>query len=156
MTIDYSQPSILAALPVLGRSLTFRIAPYADPRSALRRLRDGFALDWGVIGVGEPVVRALGQEVEGLRVFPGLAGPACSVPSTQQGLWCFLRGQDRGALFDITEQIQSFLDEAFVLDDMMDTFSMPTAGTLPVTKMGRRTPGVTPRMTRLSSLPGTT
>lgn len=122
MTIDYSQPSILAALPVLGRSLTFRIAPYADPRSALRRLRDGFALDWGVIGVGEPVVRALGQEVEGLRVFPGLAGPACSVPSTQQGLWCFLRGQDRGALFDITEQIQSFLDEAFVLDDMMDTF----------------------------------
>ncbi|MHC9061496.1 Dyp-type peroxidase [Nitrospira sp. CMX1] len=122
MTIDYSQPSILAALPVLGRSLTFRIAPYADPRSALRRLRDGFALDWGVIGVGEPVARALGQEVEGLRVFPGLAGPACSVPSTQQGLWCFLRGQDRGGLVDVTEQIQSFLDEAFILDDIMDTF----------------------------------
>lgn len=122
MTSDYSQPGILAPLPVLGRSLTFRIAPDADPRSALKRLRDGFALDWGVIGVGEPVARALGQEVEGLRVFPGLAGPACSVPSTQQGLWCFLRGQDRGALFDLTEQIRSTLDEAFVLDDALDTF----------------------------------
>lgn len=122
MTINYFQPCILAALPVVGRSLTFRVAPDADLRSALKRLRGSFALDWGVIGVGEPVARALGQTVEGLRVFPGLAGPACSVPSTQQGLWCFLRGRDRGALFDLTQQICLSLDEAFVLDDTMDTF----------------------------------
>lgn len=122
MTIDLTQPGILEALPVLGRSLTFRMIPYADPRSGLKRLRDGFALDWGVLGIGEPVARALRQEVKGLRVFPGLAGPACSVPSTQQGLWCFLRGQNRGILFDLTERIRSLLGEAFVLDDAMDTF----------------------------------
>ena len=122
MTINCSQPCILAALPVVGRSLTFRVIPDTDPRSALKRLRDGLALDWGVIGMGEPVARALGQKVEGLRVLPGLAGPACSVPSTQQGLWCFLRGEDRGTLFDLTEQVRSLLGEAFALDDAMDTF----------------------------------
>ncbi len=122
MATNDPQPSILAAPPVVGRSLTFRMAQDVDPRSALRRLRDGFALDWGVIGVGEPVARALGQAVEGLRVFPALAGPACSVPSTQQGLWCFLRGQDRGALFDLTGQVRTLLDGAFVLDDALDTF----------------------------------
>jgi len=122
MTTNDSQPGILAAPPVVGRSLTFQVAPGADPRSALKRLREGFVLDWGVIGLGEPVVRALGHTVEGLRVFPALAGPACSVPSTQQGLWCFLRGQDRGALFDLTGKISALLDGAFILDDALDTF----------------------------------
>ncbi|ULA62824.1 MAG: Dyp-type peroxidase [Nitrospira sp.] len=122
MTINASQPSILAAPPPVGRSLTFQLMPDADPCSALTRLRDGFALDWGVIGIGEPVVRALGQTMEGLRVFPALAGPACSVPSTQQGLWCFLRGQDRGTLFDLTERVSTMLHGAFVLDDALDTF----------------------------------
>ena len=89
MTIDLTQPGIFEALPVLGRSLTFRMIPYADPRSGLKRLRD-FALDWGVLGIGEPVARALRQaRVKGLRVFPGLLGPACSVPSTQQGCGVF-------------------------------------------------------------------
>ena len=123
MEIDSSQPGILAAQPVVGRSVTFRMAPDADPRSTLQRLRDGFELDWGVMGVGEPVIRALGQAVAGLRVFPGLAGSGCSAPSTQQGLWFFLRGQARGALFDVTEKLRSFLGEAFVLDDAMDTFT---------------------------------
>lgn len=123
MKIDLSQPGVLAAPPVLGRCLTFRIAPDTDLRAALGNLRDGFAIDSGVVGVGEPVARALGREVAGLRAFPGLAGPGCSVPSTQQALWLFLRGQDRSALFDLTEQIRSFVEGAFVLDDAMDTFT---------------------------------
>lgn len=123
MTIDTSQPGILAGPPALGRSLTFRIAPDSDLPAALERLRDGFALDWGVVGLGEPVARALGRAVAGLRAFPGLAGPGYSVPSTQQALWVFLRGQERGALFDVTERIRSLVEGAFVLDDAMDTFA---------------------------------
>ncbi|HMS82191.1 MAG TPA: Dyp-type peroxidase [Nitrospira sp.] len=122
MTSDSSQPGILAVPMPVGRSVTFRVVPDADLRPALKRLRDGFMLDWGVIGIGEPVVRALGKSVEGLRVFPSLAGASCSIPSTQQGLWCFLRGQDRGALFDRTERIRIMLDGAFMLDDALDTF----------------------------------
>ena len=104
MTIDLTWPGILEALPVLGRSLTFRMIPYADPFRIEAAAR-GFALDWGVLGIGEPVARALRQEVKGLRVFPGLAGPACSVPSTQQGLWCFFEDRTVEYSSDLTERI---------------------------------------------------
>lgn len=122
MKIDASQPGILAAPSVLGRSLTFRMIPDTNFRAALQRLAKGFDTNWSVAGVGEPVVRALGKEVAGLRAFPGLAGPGCNVPSTQQALWFFLRGEDRGVLFDRTEQLRSLLNEAFILEDAMDTF----------------------------------
>ncbi|TAK04347.1 MAG: Dyp-type peroxidase [Candidatus Manganitrophaceae bacterium] len=122
MKTDFSQPGILAAPSALGRSLTFRMIPETNLRAALQRLAKGFDVHWGVVGVGEPVVRALSKEVAGLRAFPGLAGPGCNVPSTQQALWFFLRGEDRGVLFDRTEQLRSFLNEAVILDDAMDTF----------------------------------
>lgn len=67
-------------------------------------------------------MRALGASVPGLRGFPSLAGPACSVPATQAALWCFLRGDDRGALFDAGERLKALLGAAFALDDALDTF----------------------------------
>jgi len=122
MTTHLSQPGILAPPPALGRSLTFRLTLEADPRAALGRLREGFALEGGVVGLGEMVTRALGHEVTGLRTFPSLSGPSSTVPSTQQALWVFLRGTDRGVLFDVTEHVQALVDGAFFLDDAMDTF----------------------------------
>lgn len=122
MSTELSQPAVLAAAPSIGRSLTFRLAPEADLRAAAKRLRDGFDPAWGVFGVGEPAVRALGAQVPGLRAFPGLAGPWCTVPSTQQALWVFLRGGDRGDLFDRTEQVKLLGEGAFNLEDAMDTF----------------------------------
>jgi putative iron-dependent peroxidase len=44
------------------------------------------------------------------------------VPSTQQALWVFLRGQERGTLFDLTDRVEAFLNSACLLDDAMDTF----------------------------------
>ncbi|HEY3174921.1 MAG TPA: Dyp-type peroxidase [Candidatus Polarisedimenticolia bacterium] len=123
MKTDLSQPGILAAPPALGRSLTFRLAAQADPRAALRRLGDGFALDQGVVGLGEPVVRSLGSDVPGLRTFPGLSGPGSTVPSTQQALWIFLRGANPGDLFEMTDRVATLVDGAFLLDDSVDTFT---------------------------------
>jgi len=119
---DLSQPGILAPTPAVARSVTFRIVPDSDLRRAMARLRDGFELDWGVAGIGEPLVRALGAEIPGLRVFPALAGAGASVPSTQAPLWFFLRGAERGAVFDATERIAALLGDAFALDDALDTF----------------------------------
>lgn len=120
---DRSQPAVLADRPVVGRTLTFRIAPETDVLGALRRLRDGLSLDCGVIGIGEPVVLALGKEVPGLRTFPAMSGPACSVPSTQEALCFLLRGPDRGVVFDLTHDIRELVADAFVLVDSNDTFT---------------------------------
>ena len=123
MAEQFSQPGILDFTPVCGRSLVFRIAPEVDPCPALARLRDGFNPDWGVVGLGEPLIRALGCEVPGLRTFPALSGSSCAIPSTQQALWIFLRGQGATELFDRFERIKSLTDGAFILHDTMDTFT---------------------------------
>jgi porphyrinogen peroxidase len=118
-----SQPAILAPLSAVGRSLTFRIAPGTDVRSALERLRDGLSIDCGVVGIGEPAVLALGTSIPGLRTFPSMSGAACSVPSTQEALCILLRGADRGVVFDLTVHIRSLVADAFLLVDSNDTFT---------------------------------
>jgi putative iron-dependent peroxidase len=123
MAQQFSQPGILASTPICGRSMVFRIAHAVDPRPALARLRDGFNPDWGVVGLGEPLVRALGYEIPGLRSFPALSGSACAIPSTQQALWILLRGQTPSELFDLSERIKPLTDSVFILDDAMDTFT---------------------------------
>jgi porphyrinogen peroxidase len=116
------QSAILEPIPFVGRSLTFRLAPETDVEAALRRLRDGLSLECGVVGIGEPVVLALGKEIDGLRTFPAMSGPACSVPSTQQALCFLLRGPDRGTVFDLTQDIRELVADAFLLVDSIDTF----------------------------------
>lgn len=123
MAQQFSQPGILDFTPVCGRSLVFRIAPEVDPRLGLAHLRDGFNPDWGVVGLGEPLIRALGCKVPGLRTFPALSGSSCAIPSTQQAVWIFLRGQGPTELFDRFERIKFLTDAAFILDDAMDTFA---------------------------------
>lgn len=118
----FPQPGILSPVPPLARSLSFRLAPEAEPAPALRRLRKDFVIDWGVIGVGEPLAQVLGRTVPGLRTFPGLSGPAAAVPSTQQALWVFLRADERGVLFDHTERVRSLVEDALILDDVLDAF----------------------------------
>jgi putative iron-dependent peroxidase len=121
--IENAQPSVLAERPPVGRTLTFRIAPGTDVPAALRRLREGLSLDCGVIGIGEPVVRALGKSIPGLRTFPAMSGPACSVPSTQEALCFLLRGPDRGHVFDLTQHIRELVADTFLLADSNDTFT---------------------------------
>jgi putative iron-dependent peroxidase len=117
-----SQPAILAPLAAVGRSLTFRIAPEADMRKAMRCLRDGLSVDCGVVGFGEPAILALGCTIPGLRTFPAFSGAACSVPSTQEALCVLLRGKDRGVVFDLTQHIRELVKDAFLLVDSNDTF----------------------------------
>lgn len=118
-----AQPSVLAERPPVGRTLTFRIAPETDLEGALRRIRDGLSIDCGVTAIGEPVVLALGRTLDGLRTFPAMSGPACSVPSTQEALCFLLRGKDRGIVFDLTQHIMELVRDAFLLVDSNDTFT---------------------------------
>ncbi|HEV7237788.1 MAG TPA: Dyp-type peroxidase [Thermoanaerobaculia bacterium] len=121
--IENAQPAVLADRPPVGRTLLFRIAPQSDVPQALRRLRDELSIECGVIGIGEPLVLALKKTVDGLRTFPAMSGPACSVPSTQEALCFLLRGPDRGVVFDLTQNIRELLGDAFLLVDSNDTFT---------------------------------
>jgi len=117
-----SQPSILASVPPVGRSVTFRLNPNADVREALAQLRDNFDLESGIVGLGEPAVSGLHRSIPGLRTFPAMSGPSVSVPSTQQALWVLLRGSDRGELIHASAKLQDRVCPAFVLHDLVDTF----------------------------------
>ena len=75
----------------------FGLAAGADPRSSLARLRDSGPLLDTVIGLGLPLVQALGKSLPGLRAFPALSGPGIAVPSTQGALWAWTDGADPGA-----------------------------------------------------------
>jgi putative iron-dependent peroxidase len=117
-----SQPGILAALPAFARHLTLRLAPNANlkqARAAVQQLR----IDTGlVVGLGAPLTLALKLPAPGLRAFPALVGAQLAVPSTQQALWCWLRGTDRGALVHEGLRLLEQLGEAFQVDEILDTF----------------------------------
>jgi len=117
-----SQTGILQPPLACGRSMTFRQRLGADPTESLTALRAAFAIDWGVVGAGEPLVRALGREVAGLRTFPAFSGPAAPVPSTQQALWIFLRGESRSVVFERSQAVLAAIDATMALEDAMDTF----------------------------------
>ncbi len=122
MTSASAQPFILKPPMTCGLSLSYALANGADAHAALHALRDGFDPGWGTLGVGEPLARALGRQVPGLRPFPAMSAPGCGVPSTQQPLWILLTARDPGGIFDIFRKVEALAGEAFVLADSMPTF----------------------------------
>ena len=116
------QTGILAALPALGRYLSFGIRPLGDCRAALRalgELADGQRM---VVGLGESLVLALGRNVAGLHGFAGAVGAGLDVPATPAALWVWLRGDDRGELLHRTRAVRAAVDGALVLEPPIDSF----------------------------------
>ncbi len=116
------QKGILAPVPQHARYLLFNIAPGKNPAGALRnlcKLADG---DKTVVGLGQSLVRALGQEIPRLEVFPRHAGAGFDVPSTPAALWCWLRGDDRGELVHRARAIVQSVVPALQLQHTIDGF----------------------------------
>lgn len=129
MSSAQTQPPILQLPAPLGRFHFFGLRPGADASvvgetlSALREaLPKGRAAGY-VVGVGEPLVRALGVELAGLSTFPALSGPGVAVPSTQAALLCTCYGADRGVLLHDSRALQDLLEDAFELQELVDTFT---------------------------------
>ncbi len=120
-----AQAGILAPVPAQARFLLFSLAPAAGPgalHAALARLAalaDGSAV---VVGLGPPLVAALGAEVPGLHDFPALQGPEVRVPSTPTALCVWLRGDDRGELLQATRRLGQALAPALHLDRVIEAF----------------------------------
>jgi putative iron-dependent peroxidase len=118
------QPAILAPVPAFGHVLVFDVRPGVDPRPALGRLQQELSPTQTVLGLGQPLVLALGAkaQVPGLRAFPVVCGPAVAFPSTQGALWIFVAGADRSDVHDRARAIPVALGPGFVLREEVATF----------------------------------
>jgi putative iron-dependent peroxidase len=117
-----SQPGILGDVPRLARYVTLRLDKPEAAASALRALQEVADGDRTVVGLGEPLVLALGRRVAGLRTLPVFSGPGFSVPSTPADVWLWLRGDDRGELLLRSQAIVAAVAPAFRVDTIIDAF----------------------------------
>jgi len=116
------QTGILAPVPKLARYLIFSLEAGSKPGrslASLLSLADGESL---VVGLGQSLVRVLGGEIPGLRVFPTQFGTGLILPSSSAALWCWLRGEDRGRLLHSSKKIIAAVSSAFALDSVIDGF----------------------------------
>ena len=122
MSLPACQQAILEPLPSHARYLSLSLRTFENPRAALDRLRARTAGWSAAIGLGAPLVEALGAEVLGLRPFPALSGPGVAFPSTQGAVWAFLPGEDRGEILDRALALRGALGEGFSLDEEVEAF----------------------------------
>ncbi|MFM2066533.1 MAG: hypothetical protein RLZZ584_1442 [Pseudomonadota bacterium] len=100
---------MLAAIPAQARYLSWALAPGATRTqlaAALHALAAGVDGGQAVLGLGRPLLDALGLTMPGLEDFAAPVGSRVEMPATQAALWLWLRGDDagellhRGAAFD--------------------------------------------------------
>lgn len=116
------QGILIEPVPAVARHVFYTLADVADlPRAlaALAELADGEAV---VAGLGIGVMQALGKSPASLRMFPALSHQGINIPSTQQALWLWLRGDDRGELLFRTMELDKALAPAFKPVQVTDAF----------------------------------
>lgn len=91
-----------------------------DPAAALAALASLESHD-AVIGVGAPLVAALGRSIPGLRPFVPLDGEA-SMPATQFALWAYVMEDTAGAAFDRAKELNRHLAGPFSLAECLPLF----------------------------------
>lgn len=119
------QPGILAPIPTAARHLQFNLAPGKTPddfRAALKRAADAMDGERAILGIGLPLVTALGKAIPGLHEFPAFAAAEVRIPATPRALWCWLRGEDRGTLLHQARHIEHLLAPAFTPAQNLEAF----------------------------------
>src|SRR4029077_8921915 len=103
------QAGILAPVPLHGRYLTFRVTAHTKARRALRALSGLADGENCVVGFGLSLLRALDCKIPGMHRFPASKRKGAVVPSTPAALWCWLRGDARGELYNRSSAITHVL-----------------------------------------------
>ena len=116
------QPGILAPVPLHARYVTYKLLPGADPRLSLRALRDAADGNHTVVGFGLSLVSTLEVNIDELRVFPEFSGFGLDIPSTPAALWAWLRGNDRGDIYNRHRALDAALNDTFCQDRVLDAF----------------------------------
>jgi putative iron-dependent peroxidase len=116
------QPAILAPPTAAGRFMTLGLTTDAIPRDVAKRLAALPIDDRMTVGIGEPLTRALGCIIPGLRSFPAVTGPGGSFPSTQGALWFFVGGDDPGEILHRSRRIVAALGDYVRVDEDLPSF----------------------------------
>lgn len=116
------QGGVLGPVPPHGRYLTFRLTSRMDAKRGLRILSAIANGDNCVAGLGQSLIRAMDRDMPGLKRFPASASKAAPQPSTPSALWCWLRGDSRGDLFELSRTIAEKISCAFALETAVDSF----------------------------------
>lgn len=116
------QPWVLELTPSVGAFYVYDLRPGADARAALVRLQSALRPDDGTVGLGEPLLKALGVTVPGLRSFPALAGTTSKFPSTQGAIWAFAPGKEAVDVYDCGHAIRDALGDGFALNEEVPVF----------------------------------
>ena len=125
--MSHYQPGILATpVPPHARHMFFALQSIEAVPAALDKLITLVDGKSAVVGFGESLVKALHAQIAGLRVFPAMAGVGVDNPSTQQALWCWLHGVDRGELLNRSNALETALAPAFRRVQMNETFRHQT------------------------------
>jgi putative iron-dependent peroxidase len=111
------QPRILTPPPPHALLLTLRV-PTA---TALRELAGRIDLQRTILGLGAPLVAAMGAHVPGLTTFEAISGPGVSFPSTQGDLWLALYDGDPGELLHEARRLLDGLD--MTVDEAQPTYT---------------------------------
>jgi putative iron-dependent peroxidase len=116
------QPWVLELTPSVGAFYVYDLRPGADVRAALLRLRGAVRPSDGTVGLGAPLVKALGASVAGLRAFPALDGSTAKFPSTQGAVWVFAPGKEAVDVYDRGHAIREALGDGFALTEEVPVF----------------------------------
>jgi putative iron-dependent peroxidase len=113
-----AQPSLFREGALAGHSLEWDLA--GDPKEALSKLA---ALDpaGAVIGLGAPLVAAVGKTIPGFSAFENLEGRV-SMPSTQKALWAYVLDDTPGQAFSRAEALHRLVDGPFQLAETQPVF----------------------------------
>jgi putative iron-dependent peroxidase len=116
------QPAILSPPTTAGRFITLGLTGDADAREVARRLGALAIGERLAVGIGEPLARALGASVPGLRAFPVVSGPGGTFPSTQGAAWLFVGGTDPGEILNRSRRVLAGLGDYVRLDEDLASF----------------------------------
>ncbi len=115
------QSAILEDVPACARYYEFRATNLDDAVRVLGILGKTI-LDSNVIGIGAPLVEAIGGHIDALHSFPRFDDAPVIVPSTQADLWLWVRGADMGDVFDRGRMLRTLVEPGFDLVDATNAF----------------------------------
>ncbi len=116
------QAGILQGVPSQSRYLFFSLAFEADCHAVLRDLAGLVDGNGVVLGMGQPLLDALGTRIDGFVPAPSYAGSGIAIPALPFALWLWLRGEDRGELVGLTVSIEEALGDQVILEEVIDGF----------------------------------